>query len=117
MGKKNAIDWQVSPTGLLPPSLLKDFYSKDPSAIQKAKVWVSNNGRIILFTKKLIKGDEDISVTDDGVILLTTSNYSSLTEMRLLAHRKSKELYAQVIALGEDKKLVLDLLKKHEPLF
>lgn len=111
------IEWMVSPIGLLPPPLLKGLYSKDKETIQNAKDWIKRNGRIILFTKKLIKGDEDIYMTDDGVILLRTKNYSSIEEMRVLAFKKDRVLYEQVMALGEDKNSVLNLLKNHEPLF
>jgi len=37
--------------------------------------------------------------------------------MRVLAFKKDRVLYEQVMALGEDKNSVLNLLKNHEPLF
>jgi len=111
------LEWKVSPQGLIPTDILLDFLAKKPEAIQEAKDWVNRNGRIILFTKSKINGDEDIWVTDQGEIILRTKNHCKIPQLRILAFHTNMDVYRQVLALGQDLNEVINLLKKHEPLF
>lgn len=107
----------MSPFGLIPPDILHDFLAKDPAAIQSAKEWIDRNGRIILFTKNKIRGDEDIWVTDTGEIILGTANYSSIEIIRQLVWVRDRNLYQEIFDLGTDEKAILDRLKTSTPLF
>lgn len=103
---------KVKPNKVLPPSLLKGYYEKDPHTLTAIKKWLNKNGLTILFTLGEAYGDETVWLDTDGYIYIGTEKVPKMQWLRKMLLKLDHETLKKSFDETWTQKRMFEELKK-----
>ena len=102
----------IRPSKILPPSLIRGYYDKDPKALIEVEKWLYKNGLTIMFTLGEAYGDESVWLGDDGHIYIGSKKLPKKIWLKKCLSKISTELLIESIQEAWKPKKMFEELKK-----